>query len=261
MISGKTKRGIGRNHPSIGLRRNAAKTRNKAEALQKMKTPIGNGNDFGNILTNLVGGGDSYSSEYAHVHEYYINGGIEGPEKYTQWFHQIRNAKPTDIIKLHLNSFGGDMFTAIQFMHCFNQSSAHLHVSVEGACMSAATLLFLIADDWEISPHSMFMFHNYSSGTFGKGGEMYDSITHERKWSETLFRDVYQGFLDDDEIKSILDNKDIWMDAEEVVERLGSRAEFFESLRAAEEAKKKPAKKKAAKKKAAKKKAASKKTD
>ena len=222
-------------------------------------------NDLGSVLANLSQG-DNFSTEYAHILDYYINGPIEGPEKYVQWFHQIRHAKPTDIIKLHLNSPGGDLFTAIQFMHCFEQSSAHLHVSVEGACMSAATLLFLIADDWEISPHSSFMFHNYSSGTFGKGGEMYDTITHERKWSENLFRDVYQGFLDSDEIESILDNKDIWMDAEEVVDRLSKRAEYFESLRAAEEAKKKAAKKKAAKKnkaapkkKAAKKKAAKKK--
>ena len=213
-------------------------------------------NDLGNILAN-ISQGENFSTEYAHILDYYINGPIEGPDKYVQWFHQIRHAKPTDIIKLHLNSPGGDLFTAIQFMHVFEQTAAQIHVSVEGTCNSAATLLFLYADQFEISPHSLFMFHNYSSGTFGKGGEMYDNIVHERKWSQKLFQDVYRGFLDDDEIKSILDNKDIWMDSAEVVDRLNKRAEYFEALKqaAGEHSKRKTVrKKKTARKKTARKK-------
>jgi len=92
--------------------------------------------------------------------------------------------------------------------------------SVEGMCMSAATLVFLSADMFEVTPHSMFMFHNYSGGTIGKGGEMIDQIRHERKWSERLLREVYKDFLSEAEITSILDNRDIWMDGEEVITRI-----------------------------------------
>jgi hypothetical protein len=92
--------------------------------------------------------------------------------------------------------------------------------------MSAATMIFLPADTHEISEHSMFMFHNYSGITMGKGGEMYDNITHERKWSEKILRGSYEGFLTEEEIKSILNNKDIWMSGEEVIKRLkGKKAE------------------------------------
>jgi len=94
---------------------------------------------------------------------------------------------------------------------------------VEGACMSAATIIFLMSDSFEISQHSMFMFHNYSGGTMGKGGEMIDQIKHERKWSEKLLKEIYSNFLKPDEIKSILENKDIWMTGEEVVQRLNKR--------------------------------------
>lgn len=92
--------------------------------------------------------------------------------------------------------------------------------------MSAATMIFLCADGFEVSEHSMFMFHNYSGGTIGKGGEMYDNIMHERKWSEKLLRGVYTDFLTSDEIESILNNKDIWMDGEEVVKRLSALKEM-----------------------------------
>jgi ATP-dependent protease ClpP protease subunit len=93
------------------------------------------------------------------------------------------------------------------------------------------------------------MFHNYSGGTIGKGGEMIDQLLHERKWSEKLLEDIYDGFLSKDEIKAMLDNKDLWMDGEEVVRRVN---EMIEAKRAAAEglAKKKPARKSAAKKSA-----------
>jgi len=163
----------------------------------------------------------------AHLHEYYITGTIEEANKYTEWFNQIRHAPPTDIIKLYINSEGGSLWTAIQFMRVIRECKAPVVASVEGACMSAATIIFLMSDTYEISPHSMFMFHNYSGGTIGKGGEMIDQIKHERVWSEKLLFEIYQNFLTDAEIRAILENKDIWMTAEEVVQRLNRKAKIL----------------------------------
>ena len=159
------------------------------------------------------------------LHTFYVSGVIEDAKEYNDWFDTIRNAGETDIIKLHINSPGGDLFTAIQFLRVLGETNATVIASVEGACMSAATMLFMSAHQYEISEHSMFMFHNYSGIAIGKGGEMYDNITHERKWSEKIMRNVYKDFLTEDEIKSILENKDIWMEGEEVLRRLKLRIE------------------------------------
>jgi ATP-dependent protease ClpP protease subunit len=132
----------------------------------------------------------------------------------------MRHAGENDIIKIFINSYGGDIYSAIQFMSVLQDTNATVVCSVEGMCMSAATLVFLSADMFEVTPHSMFMFHNYSGGTIGKGGEMIDQIRHERKWSERLLREVYKDFLSEIEITSILDNRDIWMDGEEVINRI-----------------------------------------
>jgi len=157
------------------------------------------------------------------IHTYYLSGEVESPEEYIEWFDQIRNAGENDVVKIHINSPGGDLFTAIQFLRVVAECQAHVVTSVEGACMSAATLVFINADSYEVSPHSVFMFHNYSSAMYGKGGELYDGIVHERKWSERLLREVYEGFLTEEEIAAILDNKDIWMDGEEVAKRIQAR--------------------------------------
>jgi len=165
----------------------------------------------------------------SHVYEFYISGQIEEPNTYIEWFDTIRHAKENDTVKLYINSYGGDMFTGIQFMRVLAETEALVICSVEGACMSAATMIFLCADQFEVTPHSMFMFHNYSGGAFGKGGEMYGQIQHERRWSETLLNEIYEGFLTAEEIKSLLDNKDIWMDVDEVIQRMEKRVKLLEA--------------------------------
>lgn len=156
----------------------------------------------------------------SRVHKFYLTGEIKNPTEYIQWFETIRNSSEVDVIVFHINSYGGDLFTAIQFMRVLSETKANIVASVEGACMSAATLIFLSARHWEISNHSMFMFHNYSGASIGKGGEMYDQISHFKVWGDKLLKDVYSGFLTAEEIKDILNNKDVWMTGEEVSRRL-----------------------------------------
>ena len=185
-----------------------------------------------------------------NIQEFYVSGDIESSEDYIEWFDIIRSAQKNDILKFYINSCGGDLFTAIQFMRVLNETEAQIVVSVEGACMSAATLIFLCGHQFEVSPHSMFMFHNYSSGVVGKGGEMYDRLAHEKEWAKRLLEDVYSDFLTEKEIVSILDNKDIWMDGDEVINRLQKKVKAMDAQaeleeEAEEKAKKKPNKRKA----------------
>lgn len=193
---------------------------------KKESTVRPNGND----LLELLGMKQQKQKDYfadravARVHEFYLSGTIGSADEYVDWFDIIRHASENDVVKVYINSYGGDLFTAIQFMRALGETSATVAVSVEGACMSAATMVFLTADMFEVSAHSMFMFHNYSGGTFGKGGEMLDQLQHERAWSEKLLREVYSDFLTDKEINSMLDNKDLWMDGDEVVKRLKAKA-------------------------------------
>lgn len=163
---------------------------------------------------------NSFTKPVAHVHEFYLSGAIQDAEEYIEWFDAIRNASATDTIRIYINSPGGDLFTTLQFLRVMAETQANIVCSVEGACMSAATMIFLHGHSQEVTPHSLFMFHNYSAGTFGKGGEMYDQLQFERTWSENFMTEVYQDFLTTDEIQSMLNNRDIWMGSEEVVRRL-----------------------------------------
>ena len=178
-----------------------------------------------------------FNKQLINIYEFYLSGAIESSEEYIQWFDIIRHASDNDVIKFYINSPGGDVFTAIQFMRALKETSASVVMSVEGICASAATMIMLCGDSFEVSEHSMFMFHNYSGGTFGKGGEMLDQLKHERVWSERLLTETYADFLTAPEISSILDNRDIWMDGEEVIKRLKVKKAAMETEEKEEEQK------------------------
>jgi ATP-dependent protease ClpP protease subunit len=163
---------------------------------------------------------NSFSKPVAQLHEFYLSGPVLDAEEYIDWFDTIRNASEIDTVRIYINSPGGDLYTTLQFLRVMSDTEATIVTSVEGACMSAATMIFLHGHTHEITPHSLFMFHNYSAGTFGKGGEMYDQLQFERKWSENFMSAVYRDFLSADEIQSMLNNRDIWMTSDEVAQRL-----------------------------------------
>lgn len=169
------------------------------------------------------------------LHEFYLSGYISEPEDYIEWFDTIRHASAEDTVKIYINSGGGDLFTAVQFLRVLSDTEATVVISVEGICASAATIVFLCADVFEITPHSMFLFHTYSGGTHGKGNEMFAQLAHEKKWSEKLFAEVYEGFLTEKEIEDMILSRDIWMDADEVAERMNRRIELMKAARKAAE--------------------------
>ena len=171
-------------------------------------------------ISDLIETDTFVKTPIGHLYEFYLSGNIEAPEQYINWFDVIRKASEQDVIKIYINSDGGNLYTAIQFARSLKETKAYVMVSIEGSCMSAATIIMLCADSYEVAEHSVFMFHNYSGGTSGKGGEMYDNIIYERRWSENFLYDIYRSFLTEREIQSMLDNKDLWMTSEEVIERL-----------------------------------------
>lgn len=163
------------------------------------------------------------SKPMATFHEFYLTGRIEEADEYISVFDMIRHASEEDVIKIYVNSPGGDLFTALQFGRAMGDSDATIIVSVEGQCCSAATIIALAADMVELSNHCVWMCHNYSSGMIGKGHELHSQAEFERDWSIKLMKDIYDGFLSDKEINAMLDGRDIWLAADDVMKRLEQR--------------------------------------
>lgn len=174
-----------------------------------------------------------YSRPITHLHEFYLSGEIESPENYIEWFQTIRHCAQGDVIKIYINSGGGSIDTTIQFLRALNETEATVITSVEGMCASAATMIFLQGDNFEVSEYSMFMIHNYSGGFIGKGNEIHSQALFERKWSTSFMRSIYDGFLTLEEIERVIDGVDLWMDGAEVIKRLKNRGKVLKKKQTA----------------------------
>lgn len=152
--------------------------------------------------------------------EIYILGEIHSPDCYTAEFQAINSAEEGDEITVYINSVGGNLLTAYQFYVALNRTKAEVFISVEGDCISAATLLLVCANYFFIASHARFMFHTYRTGVYGKSHEIDAAVEHDKEWRIGLFAEIYQGFLTDKEIKKCLDGHDLYLTAEQVSERL-----------------------------------------
>ena len=78
-------------------------------------------------------------------------------------------------------------------------------------------------DICEIAEHSHFMFHNYSSGNWGKGHELLAATQADDRWARNLMKKTYKGFFTENEIEKIIDGRDVWLTPDEVIKKLDRR--------------------------------------
>lgn len=154
------------------------------------------------------------------VYDIYMIGDIENPANYIDAIQIIRYANPGDSIMIHLNSNGGDLFSALQICSAIKSSRAEVYCNVEGMCASAATLIFFAAHEINIEEHSIFLFHTYSTNIgFKKSHELSAQVVHDLAWVKSILTKTYTPFLSKEEIASVLEGKDLWMNPAEVIRR------------------------------------------
>ena len=72
------------------------------------------------------------------------------------------------------------------------------------------------------------MVHYVSFGTGGKASDIKANVNHTLDFTANYFREIYQGFLTEEEINSCIETgKEIWMQSDEIVDRLEKRQEYF----------------------------------
>jgi hypothetical protein len=96
---------------------------------------------------------------------------------------------------------------------------------------SPANGVAVFPSDDEFTPLWKKITGQRTSICFGKGGEIYDQIQFERSWSRKLLESVYKNFLTPTEITQMLENKDIWMDSDEVRRRVKTIQDNLINLR------------------------------
>jgi ATP-dependent protease ClpP protease subunit len=105
-------------------------------------------------------------------------------------------------------------------------SDATVTAKLSGTVASAATIITLACDKVVTTPYLSFMIHNYSTGMQGKGHELkaYQNFT-DRELNRA-FRDIYRGFLTEEEMDRVIDGLDLWINEVEVLDRWQNRIDL-----------------------------------
>jgi ATP-dependent protease ClpP protease subunit len=147
-------------------------------------------------------------------YEVYLNQSICMSDDVYRLLDLFRSASKGDTIKLYLNSPGGRLDVTLSILNAMSDCVAKIITIADGRVASACTFLFLAGDEKVIYDFSFFMFHQYSGGASGKGGEVRDKVDFTHSHYEKFFRHYYGNLFTDEEIQYMLYGKDKWIDKE-----------------------------------------------
>lgn len=153
--------------------------------------------------------------------EVFLTDDIAEPVMYDELRFVLRHAKPHQTVYFHITSGGGGLDSAVNLINAIRNTQAYTVAIPSAVVASAATMITLACQEVQVTDHLRFMVHNYSShGLSGKGNELKEQQKFMDGYIDSFMTDIYTGFLNEEEIKEMLDGKDFWMGTDEVAQRL-----------------------------------------
>lgn len=137
----------------------------------------------------------------------------------------LENAEEQDEIVFTIASYGGQLASLLSLRSAIMSTKATVTGKLVSHACSAAGMLLLSCHNKVVYPNTTFHAHTASYGTYGKSGDIKSQVDHETKQIEKLVRDVYDFFLDENEIVELLAGKEFYFDADETLKRLANQEE------------------------------------
>ena len=147
----------------------------------------------------------------------------------------LMNATEADSVIFLLNSPGGMYSGLVALIEAVKMTDATTMAVLIGECASAASIFALHCDTVFVSDNATMLCHNISYGTGGKGSDILSHVQHVSKTSEKLLRGTYEHFLSPKEIDELLNGREIYLDSEEIKERLEQKQKLLEEAEQVEE--------------------------
>lgn len=157
---------------------------------------------------------------------------IKPPKYYRKIVDKVISLDEEDLLIYYVQSIGGRMDGLISLIEANRQCPAEIYCVIMGECHSAASMFALSCPNISVSPSASMMIHYVSFGAGGKASDIKANIDHTLDFCSSYFRDIYEGFLTEDEITACIESgKELWLKSDEIVERLEKRKAYFDSLR------------------------------
>ena len=161
----------------------------------------------------------------------YLDEAIKAPKYYRGVFDKVTSLSEGDQVVYYVSSPGGYMNGLISLIEANRMSDADILCVIVGECHSAASMFALTCPNISVSPSATMMVHYVSFGTGGKASDIRANVNHTLEFTEEYFREIYEGFLTEDEIETCINTgKELWFKSDEIISRLEVRQKHFANL-------------------------------
>lgn len=121
-------------------------------------------------------------------------------------------------IYLHVNSFGGCIFSAFNAIDYIQACKVPVYTIIEGATASAGTLISISGKRRYIRPNAQMLIHQLSSECWGKMSEIEDEYINLKSIMEKLRRHYRTNTkIPEKELRKLLKH-DLWLDSDKCIE-------------------------------------------
>ena len=116
-------------------------------------------------------------------------------------------------IYLHINSFGGCIFSAFSAIDVIKACRVPVYTIIEGSTASAGTLISVVGRKRFIRPNGYMLIHQLSSNCWGKMSEIEDEFKNLQELMEKI-KDIYKEYtnIPKKELNELLKH-DLWLDS------------------------------------------------
>lgn len=148
-------------------------------------------------------------------------------EQLTMGIEALEAAEEGDRVTISLQSCGGNVDASGGFIHAMEKCKAPIHIIASGGIHSAGTHILLQADSFELSRNFNSLIHNGSAGSVGNLNEYFPKAEFDKKFLYDYYKEIYTGFLTPKEFEDMWNGLNIWLNAEQWLERSEMRNEYF----------------------------------
>lgn len=167
----------------------------------------------------------------------YLDENIREAKYYRPLLQVIDSLEENDILQININSYGGYLDGAVALINSLQETGADVYTFIDGVAASAASLIALASPNLSVGPYASMMIHSATFGSFGKQSDVISHASFMDKKVKKLMQDIYMDFLTEQEMEEVFMGKEIWLNSEEIIERLETRAELQNARHEAEIAK------------------------
>lgn len=156
-------------------------------------------------------------------YEVFLDEPISEPSNYRDLISAIFNASDLDTFTIYFNTEGGHLNTTLAIIEGLKNTNAEVTGVLMGETHSGGSLIAMYCHNLAVLDSAEMMIHTANYGSVGTVGNVKAHTEFTTRQVEKLLEESYEGFLSKDEIEHVKLGVEVWLDADQIRQRIEKR--------------------------------------